>query len=205
MALYLYVNESVLGPYGVEEVKDMVSHREIPSDTLACRAGEPEWKTLEECLGLKPSAAKGGATPIRAGAKGGGAEADIRYLPKEIKDPGIGRSTYFLGNLGLFGLAYIFETRFGADWYVATAPIISLLSLLLIVLRLRNIGKSAWMCFLSIIPFVNVYYLIFWQAAQSGYERTKKLDSNGRTIVGLCIGLIVLLFALIFLALAIGC
>lgn len=63
MAIYLNVNDSTVGPYSDAELRDMLNHREIRGDVLAWKEGDPEWTTLEQCLGLSaPAAAE--PTPI---------------------------------------------------------------------------------------------------------------------------------------------
>jgi hypothetical protein len=52
MSYFLFIYSEIRGPYQEVELRDMLAHREIQSDALACKEGDSEWTTLEVCLGL---------------------------------------------------------------------------------------------------------------------------------------------------------
>lgn len=110
------------------------------------------------------------------------------------KYPGIDRQQYFLGKIGMIVAAVFVVVVFGPG-----SPVMRVLGLLLMVasvvldvMRLRNIGVSQWFAFLRFLPFGNIILDIGLQSAQTGWVETRRLDDTGKKI---------LIVELVFLAL----
>lgn len=101
------------------------------------------------------------------------------------KFPGIDRLQYFLWHVGMMVAVTILVTVLGPDnpamRFVGLAVMIA--SLVLDVLRLRNIGVSQWFAFIRFLPFGSWVLSIGLQCAQPGWAETRRLDNNGRTIL----------------------
>ena len=98
---------------------------------------------------------------------------------------GINRLQYFLGKVGMIAAAIFVVTVFGPD-----SPMMRVMGLLLMVasvvldvMRLRNIGLSQWFAFIRFLPFGNLILDIGLQSAQPGWAETKELDSAGKQIL----------------------
>lgn len=104
--------------------------------------------------------------------------------------PGIGRLHYFLISLGLNILAII--------------PILGMIIALvggiyIVVQRLKNIGYTPWLAILAFIPIANIWLGFVCIACPEGYADYKELDTAGKIIAGVFIGIFVLaMVALVF-------
>jgi uncharacterized membrane protein YhaH (DUF805 family) len=119
--------------------------------------------------------------------------ADLTQEYREQKHyGGIRRLGYFLGMLGAGVLYEVCSMAAdGEPGVTSVGSIIALaISFILAVNRLRNIGTSGWDSLLILVPLANIYIGIKCLICQEGYEDTKKLDTTGRMIVGVSIGLI---------------
>jgi len=108
--------------------------------------------------------------------------------------PGIDRLHYFLSKIGMIVAVVFVVMVFGPN-----SPVMRFLGLLLMVtsvvldvMRLRNIGLSQWFAFVRFLPFGNTVLDIFLLSAQGGWAETRRLDRAGRSI---------LIFELLLLAL----
>ena len=112
--------------------------------------------------------------------------------------PGVDRMQYFVAKVCMIVLVVLVVTIFGPY-----SPIMRILGLLLMVgsvvldvMRLRNVGVSQWYAFVRFLPFGNTVLDICLQSAQTGWVETRRLDRNGKSILFvelLFIGLILFL------------
>ena len=63
--------------------------------------------------------------------------------------------------------------------------------------RLENIGMNPWWCLLMLVPLFNLLVGIRCLVFQEGYADTKKLDTAGRVITFIVLGLFGLLAAIL--------
>ena len=119
---------------------------------------------------------------------------------QENKYGGIRRTGYFLGILGIS----VFNTVAYATAVAANEPIMANIGMIitlvpsffLVVSRLHNIGRSGWWSLLILIPIANLFVGIPCAIFPEGYQDTKKLDTAGKIIAGIFIGLAVVAFVL---------
>lgn len=196
-AFYLYLQERVVGPYGADELKDMILHREVTGETVACREGETEWLTVADMLGAQMPAAKSGV-PVSLPMRGVGNQSRGHEFAEPETHRGIDRSTYFFVCL-LIGVGSWLADRYlsAPVFYLPRIAAAAVVTLGVTVARTVNIGKSAWWSLLIFIPFVNIYVSFLCLAAQSGYQRTGRLDRTGRTIFFVFLASVLALFALV--------
>ena len=107
--------------------------------------------------------------------------------------PGINRQKYFFGRIGMIIVAVLAVMFFGPGSTVVMllGPVLMIAAMVLDVLRLQNIGLSAWFAFIRFLPFGNLVLDIGLQSAQPGWAERRQLDDRGKRI---------LVFNLIFLA-----
>ena len=114
--------------------------------------------------------------------------------------PGIDRLQYFLYKVGMI-LAVVFViTVFGYDSSVMKIMglVLMVTSVVLDVMRLRNIGLSQWYAFFRFLPFGNTVLAICLQCAQTGWIETHRLDKAGRSIFIFELLLIALMLFMLF-------
>lgn len=99
--------------------------------------------------------------------------------------PGVDRWQYFMAKI-----AMIFAVMFVVAVFGPQSPVMRMLGLLLMVgsvmldvMRLRNIGVSQWYAFVRFLPFGNTVLDICLQSAQTGWVETRKLDDTGKRIL----------------------
>jgi hypothetical protein len=99
--------------------------------------------------------------------------------------PGIDRWQYFMAKVGMILAVIVVVKVFGPY-----SPIMKILGLLLMVgsvvldvMRLRNIGVSQWYAFVRFLPFGNTVLDICLQSAQPGWADDRKLDETGKRIL----------------------
>ena len=99
--------------------------------------------------------------------------------------PGIGRLHYFLSQIGMIAAVVFVVTVFGPESPVlkVTAFVVMVASVIVDVLRLRNMGVSQWLVFLRFLPFGKTLMWIALTSAQTGWNESRKLDSAGRSIL----------------------
>ena len=110
--------------------------------------------------------------------------------------PGIGRLNYFLANVAMGAVVAFVAIVFtpGSRVMTITMLVVMIASMMLDVMRLRNMGVSQWFAFLRILPFGKMLLTTALTCAQTGWIETRRLDSPGKSI---------LLVELLFLALII--
>src|SRR5215472_6243391 len=98
--------------------------------------------------------------------------------------PGVDRWQYFMTKIGMILAVIVVVRVFGP--YSPVMKILGLLlmvgSVLLDVMRLKNIGVSQWYAFIRFLPFGNTILDICLQSAQPGWSETRCLDDTGRRI-----------------------
>jgi uncharacterized membrane protein YhaH (DUF805 family) len=98
--------------------------------------------------------------------------------------PGVDRMQYFVAKVCMIVVVVFVVAIFGPR-----SPVMRILGLLLMVssvvldvMRLRNIGVSQWYAFVRFLPFGNTVLDICLQSAQTGWVETRRLDRNGKSI-----------------------
>ena len=123
--------------------------------------------------------------------------------------PGIGRLAYF-------GLSVLFNIVFQVLFYIVdqagliktpeSAIVIGggilllnfICAVTIIVLRLQNLGMNGFWVLGLVVPILNLVIAVRLIAAPAGYADHKQLDTPGKILVGLMIGLMVFGLALLF-------
>ena len=121
----------------------------------------------------------------------------------ESEYPGIGRLNYFLSQVAMIALVVFVVTVFGPESRVlsVTALVVMVASVVVDVLRLRNMGVSQWLVFLRFLPFGKTLMWIALTSAQTGWNETRTLDSAGKSILFVEV---LLFLMMIFLAMRSG-
>ena len=103
----------------------------------------------------------------------------------EQEYPGIGRLHYFLAHVGMVAAIMFVVTVFGPDSRVVsvTALAVMVASVIVDVLRLRNMGVSQWLMFVRYLPFGKMLMWIALTSAQTGWNESRRLDSAGKSIL----------------------
>lgn len=98
---------------------------------------------------------------------------------------GIGRLHYFLAQVGMIAAIVFVVTVFGPESRVVSfaALAVTVASVIVDVLRLRNMGVTQWLVFLRFLPFGKTLMWIALTSAQTGWNETRRLDSAGRSIL----------------------
>jgi uncharacterized membrane protein YhaH (DUF805 family) len=68
--------------------------------------------------------------------------------------------------------------------------------------RLQNIGMNPWWCLLMLVPIANLVVGIRCLICQEGYADTKKLDTAGKIVTFIILGLFLLVLVAVILAFA---
>ncbi len=79
-----------------------------------------------------------------------------------------------------------------------------ILSFIPVYYRLMNIGMNPWWCLLMIVPIANLFIGIRCLVCQEGYEDTKKLDTAGKIVTFIVVGLFLLVIAIAILSVMLG-
>jgi uncharacterized membrane protein YhaH (DUF805 family) len=222
MEIYLFLNDSVRGPYEEKELRDMLEHREVHPETPACRAGEEAWGTV---AGLLPGAAAPEplaepASPIpqkfrysdgvpsnRATAESARGEVAARVgLGEEVvavvEQGGLGRLSYWLAAIAII-LVEAFLEWLGllSGGILSTFVLFGALTWLS-VYRHWNIGVSGWWSVLLLVPVINVFYGVYVSAVPPGYARTRKLDITAWVLIFFQVAILGLMLFLMGVGLA---
>jgi hypothetical protein len=75
-----------------------------------------------------------------------------------------------------------------------------ILSFVPVYYRLMNIGMNPWWCLLMIVPIANLFIGIRCLVCQEGYEDTKKLDTAGKVVTFIVVGLFLLVIGLVIVS-----
>ncbi len=120
---------------------------------------------------------------------------------------GIGRLAYFgysfLNSLlsNVLTIAVVAALPAEAAPVAFIIPALSFVAgIVVVVLRLKNLGYNGWWVLGLIVPILNLVVAIRLVAAPEGYAVHKTLDTPGKVIVGLVIGAFLLVMAIFVLA-----
>jgi hypothetical protein len=118
-----------------------------------------------------------------------------------LMQDGIGRLAYVGGHALLaIGTALLWHScDIPGIGLIALALILaaSILSCMLMLLRLDNIGMERWWVFIALIPLIGLYVTVLCVAAPEGYRDHKQLDTVGGAIVAAIAALVTIVIALI--------
>ena len=196
------------GPVTPEQINALAKAGQLdPAGTHVWCEGMTDWKTLADSGLLSAS-----ALPVPQGPP---VLAKNPYLASEqiaqatghpMIYPGFGRLMYFLMNLVITVVFYaiLFVVMFAA-WgtsgsdatgavigigFFVTGLVMVIASLIIAYRRVKNLGMSGWALLWSLVPFMNIW--IGWRmiACPAGYENHRTLDTAGKVITGIMIGLI---------------
>ena len=137
------------------------------------------------------------------------APATVGYAAENLP----GRTYGGIGRLAYFGYSFLINTVSGALQSAVAANemgglllVISVVGMVLgiwiAVQRLINVGLSGWWVLGLIVPILNIWVAIQCIAAPEGYAQHKTLDTAGKVIIGLFLGAIVLVIAIVALILS---
>lgn len=116
---------------------------------------------------------------------------------------GIGRLAYFgysfLINIisGVLQAAMVAGEMGGLVLIVAVVGMV--FGIWIAVQRLINVGLSGWWVLGLIVPILNIWVAVQCIAAPEGYAQHKTLDTAGKVIIGLFLGAVVLVIAVVVL------
>lgn len=122
----------------------------------------------------------------------------IQQDEQEKNYGGIHRTGYFFGMLGLTVIGNILiVASLDVPAIIYFIQIIAIaLSFVLVVNRLHNIGMNGWWSLLILVPLANLFIGVKCVMCPEGYQDTKKLDTAGKIIAGIFIGLAVVVFVI---------
>jgi uncharacterized membrane protein YhaH (DUF805 family) len=120
--------------------------------------------------------------------------AELEMSRDSSEYDGFNRMQYFLFSLGI-GVANLMLTMVFAD--TPSVAMICMLaaivaSVYIVVMRLKNVGSSAWWILGFIVPLLNIYVGVMCLAFPPGYQSHKQLDTAAKVIIGLFLGVFVL-------------
>lgn len=118
--------------------------------------------------------------------------------------PGIGRLAYVGLQIGISIVAYVLlfvlvlgagaaESLRGAfGGFILIMILAGIAGIYIGVKRVQNLGMSGWAVLWSFVPILSIW--ISWRmfACPAGYDHHKQLDTAGKVLTGLMIGLVVL-------------
>jgi uncharacterized membrane protein YhaH (DUF805 family) len=106
---------------------------------------------------------------------------------------GIGRLGYWLGCFAMLAIYVVFRLADRGAGELGFAIVINfVLSFVLVVSRLRNIGMSSWWALLLLVPCAGIFVGVPCAICPEGYQDTKKLDTAGRVLAGIFIAFLVI-------------
>jgi hypothetical protein len=103
----------------------------------------------------------------------------------EHEYPGIGRLNYFLAQVVMIAAVIFVVSVFGPRSKILniTSLAVMVASVIIDVMRLKNMGVSQWLVFVRYLPFGGTLLSIALTTAQTGWNETRQLDSAGKTIL----------------------
>jgi uncharacterized membrane protein YhaH (DUF805 family) len=203
------------GPVTAGQIVALVNTSTLdPATTQVWREGLAEWIPLQGSPVFDE--ARSLPSPVLAPVKSAGPASPYAVSPgalaasrasrpdMPLEYPGIGRLGYFVATIGFTIVFYLllFVILFaalsadsGASMGIGMVLIVLLFvaaTLFIGVKRISNLGMSGWAILWSFVPFMNLW--IHWRmmACPAGYEDHRTLDTAGKVISGLWIGLLVL-------------
>lgn len=117
---------------------------------------------------------------------------------------GIGRLAYFgyslLINIVSTALQFALAAGNMAGLILVVSVVGMIFGIWIAVQRLINVGLSGWWVLGLIVPILNIWVAVQCIAAPEGYAQHKTLDTAGKVIIGVFLGGVVLVIALVVLA-----
>lgn len=113
---------------------------------------------------------------------------------------GIRRAGYWLGMVGVTVLNVLFSLAGEPGLALFGSLIAIVLSIVLVVNRLHNIGMSGWWSLLILVPIANLFVGVRCAICPEGYQDTKKLDTAGRVLAGIFIACLVIVVIAVIVA-----
>ncbi len=176
---WFYVEESeTVGPVGISELRQLVETGLLTQHSPVCKEGEEQWVKTGDVFpefwqtSSRPSPSLRQHESVTKGNQA--------VSVSQNNYGGIGRLYYFLGNIGLWLLCTFLELF---DLSIINILVGGVLTFVLVVQRLRNIGMSGWWSLLILVPIANLFITVPCLVYPEGYHHTKKLDTAGRVIV----------------------
>lgn len=226
---YYVEDDEVAGPVTLDVVRTIIGSGRLPKDVPLCKEGEDIWRHASELLGstqsdlsiLSPALSAPEPVPEPVNVLAGdervclacgrihrGRGTFCQHCGKELevtnrKYGGIGRLAYVGCSVGLgFLQGFISVGLETLEGYATLSVVFLLLHLVAIVFRLQNTGSSGWWSLFWFVPIANIVLAIYCLAYQEGYRDSNELDADGKVIVGILIGLMVLAVLGVFILLA---
>lgn len=121
-------------------------------------------------------------------------EAQLEMPEEAGSYPGFNRLQYFLFSMAIGVANFMLALMFADTPVVAMITMLAAVgaSIYIILMRLKNVGSSAWWVLGFIVPLLNIYVGLMCIAFPPGYASHKQLDTAAKVIIGLFLGLIVL-------------
>jgi uncharacterized membrane protein YhaH (DUF805 family) len=209
------------GPVTPQQIQALAAAGQLdPATTFVWHEGLADWQALGDSGLLAGAAAPARALPAPpvAASFGGNPYTPPReaYQPPVRKElefapqyPGYGRLRYFLTNLIITVVFYaiMFAVIFaalgsgggeGAGGAIMIVILVLGLGVMVVSFytayqRVKNLGMSGWALLWTLVPIMNMW--IGWRmfACPAGYEDHRTLDTAGKVISGIVIGLIALM------------
>ena len=86
-----------------------------------------------------------------------------------------------------------------AEAVILVAVINFVITILISVKRLKNLGHSGWWVLGLFVPILNIVVSVRMLAAPEGYADHKTLDGPGKVIIGVLIGMFVMVIGMFLL------
>lgn len=182
---YVAPNDQQQGPYSMAQLQAMLDAGTLQPTDLCWREGMADWQSIGTALpGLLTFSAHSTSAPSRL-------NPDYVELQAPREYRGIGRTAFALMWVGLFFAAKLLIDRF-KDHNTLEQIILwtsVLLTMLLIIQRLRNSGQNFWVLLLICVPILNYIFalalLFYLFLAPEGYAQSRELDPGARKVLWL--------------------
>lgn len=207
---YISRNGEQEGPVTQQQIKALVESGHLdPAATLCWREGMTDWIALPESDLLAPVV----QAPVTVGRVMYNPYVPPKHAPKgteveQLEYPGFGRLAYigwtFLITVVCYAVlfAVVFAMLKGSSDGIGLGGFVVLVifavavvgSMYIGVKRVQNLGMSGWAILWSLVPFMNIWIGWRMMACPAGYEHHRTLDTAGKVVTGIFIGLIALSF-----------
>lgn len=182
------------GPVVFEELKFVAASGELhPRQDMVWTSGMGEWKPAGEIEGLFERVAVEPLTATASVAMAATAnpyqasldDSAERMMALQRDWPGVARAPYFVGSI-LLSVANVFLPQLLVPYakgyepaLLAVPGLIAVLSIMLGVKRLQNVGMSGWWYLGFLVPFLNFWVAYRTVVCPPGYAYHRKLDGAG--------------------------
>lgn len=202
---YVAPNDQQQGPYSMAQLQAMLDGGTLQPTDLCWREGMADWQSIGTALpGLLTFSAHSTSVPMRL-------NPDFVQLQAPREYGGIGRKAFALMWVGLWFASELLLSRFEDERILVQciAGISILLTVILIIQRLRNAGQSPWVLLLIFVPVINLIFAValflYLFLAPEGYAQGRELDPGARKalwLLGAGIAVILLFLAYSFITAA---